>query len=304
MSVPDRGRGAPVPDWPRSHKTPAKVSGEIVYAIGDIHGRYDLLREMLATIIADARLRQDQRVPILIPCGDYVDRGPDSARVLAALDWIRRDGRVRLHAIKGNHEAAFLNFLADPQDGGAWFGFGGDATLRSYGVRPPAPATDSAELVRARDDLLERMPAAHLRVLQGLELMVVIGDYAFVHAGIRPGVPLSRQEADDLLWIREPFLDRTEPFEKRIVHGHSWMEAVPEIYDNRIGLDTGAYQTGVLTAVRIEDNMVEVFQTGGRRAGNPTPAKRFVLQSPILVKHPAQTRLKGRTESHPDVCVS
>jgi len=122
---------------------------------------------------------------------------------------------------------------------------------------------DLPELVRARDDLLEVMPAAHLRVLQGLELMVVVGDYAFVHAGIRPGVPLSRQKAEDLLWIRGPFLDQTNRFEKRIVHGHSWIEAAPEIYDNRIGLDTGAYETGVLTAVRIEDNAVEVFQTRG-----------------------------------------
>jgi len=254
-------RAAPA-DWPRFHKTPAGVAGELVYAVGDIHGRYDLLIEMLEQIVDDALPRQRGRVPILVTCGDYVDRGPDSARVLTALDWIRRDGRVRLHAIKGNHEAAFLGFLTDPQDGAPWLNFGGDATLRSYGVRPPADFQDTAELVRARDDLLEKMPAAHLRVMQELEMMAVVGDYAFVHAGIRPGVPLSKQKTDDLLWIRGPFLDRTERFEKRIVHGHSWIEAAPEIYDNRIGLDTGAYETGVLTAVRIEDGEVEVFQTG------------------------------------------
>jgi serine/threonine protein phosphatase 1 len=250
-------------DWPRFHKTPARVAGELVYAIGDIHGRYDLLTEMLARIVTDALDRQHGRAPILVTCGDYVDRGPDSARVLTALDWIRRDGRLRLHALKGNHEAAFLSFLTDPQEGAAWLGFGGDATLLSYGVRPPADFQDAVELERARDDLLERMPAAHLRVLQDLEMMVVLGDYAFVHAGIRPGVPLARQKAEDLLWIRGPFLDRTEPFEKRIVHGHSWMETAPEIYDNRIGLDTGAYETGVLTAARIEDGEVALFQTGG-----------------------------------------
>lgn len=247
-------------DWPRFHRTPAGVAGELVYAIGDIHGRYDLLVDMLARIVRDALARQHGRVPILVTCGDHIDRGPDSARVLTALDWIRRDGRMRLHALKGNHEAAFMAFLADPQGGGAWIGFGGDATLRSYGVRPPADTDDAAEMVRARDDLLERMPAAHLRVLQELEMMAVVGDYAFVHAGIRPGVPLARQKAEDLLWIRAPFLDRTERFEKRIVHGHSWIEAAPEIYDNRIGLDTGAYETGVLTAIRIEDGEVEVFQ--------------------------------------------
>jgi serine/threonine protein phosphatase 1 len=253
---------APRVDWPRFHKTPAKAAGELVYAIGDIHGRYDLLIEMLGMIVADALGRQNKRVPILVTCGDYVDRGPDSARVLTALEWIRRDGRFRLRALKGNHEAAFLAFLSDPCDGTAWLGFGGDATLRSYGVRPPIDFHDPIDLVRARDDLLERMPAAHLRVLQELEMMVVLGDYAFVHAGIRPGVPLARQKAEDLLWIRGPFLDRTEPFEKRIVHGHSWIEATPEIYDNRIGLDTGAYETGVLTAARIEDGEVALFQTG------------------------------------------
>jgi len=250
-------------DWPRIHKSPAKIAGELVYAVGDIHGRYDLFREILRRIVTDAVERANGRLPILVLCGDYVDRGPDSSKVLTALDWIRRDERMMLHLIKGNHEAAFLGFLKDPQDGENWLRFGGDATLRSYGVVPPADFADPTELVRARDDLLERMPAAHLRVLQGLELMAIIGDYAFVHAGIRPGVPLARQKTDDLLWIRGPFLDETRPFEKRIVHGHSWMEAAPEIYDNRIGLDTGAYETGVLTAIRIEDNEVEVFQTGG-----------------------------------------
>jgi len=248
-------------DWPRFHKTPAKVAGELIYAIGDIHGRYDLFKQMMARIVADAADRTRGRLPMLILCGDYVDRGPDSARMLTALDWIRRDERIALRLIKGNHEAAFLAFLKDPLEGEPWLRFGGDATLLSYGVTPPADFGDGVELVRARDDLLECMPAAHLRVLQGLELMVIVGDYAFVHAGIRPGVPLARQKAQDLLWIRGPFLDHVDRFEKRIVHGHSWAEAAPEIYDNRIGLDTGAYGTGILTAVRIEDNEVEVFQT-------------------------------------------
>ncbi len=254
--------GVETANWPRFHKTPARVGGEIVYAVGDIHGRYDLLKEMLGRIVADAVERANGRLPMLVMCGDYVDRGPDSARVLTALDWIRRDGRFALHLIKGNHEAAFLDFLKEPQDGAAWLRVGGDATLQSYGVAPPADFDDAQDLVRARDDLLERMPAAHLRILNSLELMVTVGDYAYVHAGIRPGVPLARQKAEDLLWIRGPFLQQTGRFEKRIVHGHSWMEASPEIYDNRIGLDTGAYETGVLTAIRIEDNAVQVLQTG------------------------------------------
>jgi serine/threonine protein phosphatase 1 len=249
-------------DWPRFHKTPARVCGELVYAIGDVHGRYDLFKAMLGRITADAAERAHGRLPMLVMCGDYVDRGPESAQLLTALDWIRRDGRFALHLIKGNHEAAFLDFLKEPQDGKSWLCFGGDTTLRSYGVTPPADFDDVPELMRARDDLIERMPAAHLRILNMLELMVTIGDYAFVHAGILPGVPLARQKAEDLLWIRGPFLEQTGRFEKRIVHGHSWIEAAPEIYDNRIGLDTGAYETGVLTAIRIEDNEVLVLQTG------------------------------------------
>jgi serine/threonine protein phosphatase 1 len=257
---------------PQSHKTPARVAGELVYAIGDIHGRYDLLKDMLARIVTDAAGRADGRKPILVLCGDYIDRGPDSASVLTALDWIRRDERFALRALKGNHEQAFLAFLKDPQDGAGWLRFGGDATLRSYGVRPPEDFDDIDARIRARDDLLERMPASHLRVLQGLETMAVIGDYAFVHAGIRPGVALTKQRLDDLLWIRNGFLDHTRPFEKRIVHGHSWTEAEPEVYDNRIGLDTGAYETGVLTAVRIEDGEVTVLQSRGTTAGRPGEA--------------------------------
>jgi len=241
----------------RFSAAPARISRP-AYAIGDIHGRNDLFERMIARIRADAADLKEK--PLVVLLGDYIDRGPDSARVLTALEWLRRDGRVTLRLIKGNHEAALLGFLKDAQDGGPWLRFGGDATLRSYGVRPPADPDDATDLIRARDDLLEAMPAAHLHVLQSLEPMVVIGDYAFVHAGIRPGVPLARQREDDLLWIRGGFLEQTGRFEKRIVHGHSWIEAAPEIYDNRIGLDTGAYETGVLTGIRIEDREVEVFQ--------------------------------------------
>jgi len=253
---------SPATQAPRFHKTKARVNGALVYAVGDIHGRYDLLKQMLARITRDALVRAAGRRPVLVMCGDYIDRGPQSAHVLGTLDWIRRDGRLELHAIKGNHEQKFLAFIKDPTDALAWLTFGGDATLQSYGVTPPADFGDAADCLRARDDLLERMPAAHLRVLNELEMMAIIGDYAFVHAGIRPSVKLSRQREQDLMWIRDGFLEQTRPFEKRIVHGHSWTEAEPEIFDNRIGLDTGAYQTGVLTAVRIEDGEVELLQIG------------------------------------------
>jgi serine/threonine protein phosphatase 1 len=121
---------------------------------------------------------------------------------------------------------------------------------------PPAPDADPAAHIAARDDLLERLPVAHLRFLEHLELMVGVGDYAFVHAGIRPGVPLREQAERDLLWIREDFLDSEAMHDRIIVHGHTWDDDQPQIGPRRIGIDTGGYETGVLTALRIEDDHV------------------------------------------------
>ncbi len=131
---------------------------------------------------------------------------------------------------------------------------------------PPADEAEPADYLRARDALLERMPASHLRLLQQLELMLVVGDYAFVHAGVRPGTPLENQAEDDLLWIRQEFLAAPGPFEKVIVHGHSWLDERPTLLPHRIGVDTGAYATGVLTAVRLEDESVSVLRTGDAQA--------------------------------------
>ena len=241
---------------PTAHGT----AGELVYAVGDIHGCYDLMKDVLAQVAADYSVRADGRRPILIFCGDYVDRGPHSAKVLEALAWLRRRGEVDLHLLKGNHEQALLAFIDDPETGPPWLRFGGAETLISYGVLPPAPEEGLEGLARARDELLERMPAAHLRLLQTLELMVQVGDYAFVHAGVRPGSALEAQEERDLLWIRQGFVDAPGPFEKVIVHGHTWASERPQILEHRIGLDTGAYATGALTAVRLEDGELAVFQ--------------------------------------------
>jgi serine/threonine protein phosphatase 1 len=250
-------------DWPREHKTEARVDGNLVYAIGDIHGRYDLFRAMMAHIADDTVAHMAARRPILVTCGDYIDRGPQSAEVLAALDHIRRSPRIDLRPLLGNHEQSLLDFLSNAAGGGTWLDYGGEATLRSYGVVPPEDRADPTCMERARDDLLASMPIAHLQLLQGLEPMTVIGDYVFVHAGIRPNVPLNRQRTADLLWIRDRFLDHTGMFEKRVVHGHSWVDRHPEIFDNRVGLDTGAYETGILSAARIQDNAVEILQVSG-----------------------------------------
>lgn len=240
--------------------TPARVEGELVYAVGDIHGCYSLLKDILARVAADAGERARGRRPIVVFLGDYVDRGPHSAKVMEALVWLQRRTDLELHFLKGNHEQALLEFIDAPERGGPWLSFGGAETLIAYGVEPPAAEAPAQAYVSARDELLERMPASHLKLLQGLESLLVIGDYAFVHAGVRPGVPLEAQEENDLLWIRRGFVDQPGPFAKVIVHGHTWLGEQPQLSEHRLGLDTGAYATGVLTAVRLEDGEVGILQ--------------------------------------------
>jgi serine/threonine protein phosphatase 1 len=252
----------------RTQRTNASVEGELVYAIGDIHGCYDLMKALLAQVVGDVAQRAAGRRPILIFLGDYVDRGPDSAKVIEALLWLKRRRGLDVRLLKGNHEAAMLDFLEDPATAAAWLRFGGAETLRAYGVPPPEEDEEEAGLARARDELLERMPASHLRLLQGLELMLRVGDYAFVHAGVRPRTSLAAQDEQDLLWIRKPFLEAPGPFEKIIVHGHTWISDRPQVFDHRIGADTGAFATGALTAIRLEDGELGVLQ-----ARTPEPVR-------------------------------
>jgi serine/threonine protein phosphatase 1 len=244
------------------------TAGELIYAIGDVHGRYDLLKPLLSRILEDWKVRGPDRRPLLIFCGDYVDRGPDSAAVVEALVWLQQRNDLQACFLKGNHEAAMMRFLDNPPDCAGWLRFGGVETLRSYGVVAPPPA-DAPACFRARDLLLQRMPSSHLRFLERLELMLVVGDYAFVHAGVQPGVGLQDQREDDLLWIRQEFLADEGPFEKIIVHGHSWTDDKPQILPHRIGLDTGAYATGVLTAIRLDGEDIGLLQA---RAGGWTEA--------------------------------
>ncbi|NJC32952.1 serine/threonine protein phosphatase 1 [Sphingomonas jejuensis] len=228
------------------------MAGQLIYAVGDVHGRYDLLRRLLAAIAEDAGAHAGR--PTLILLGDYVDRGPASAEVLTALCWLRRESGARLHLLKGNHEALMLDALNDPATMPRWLAVGGDATLKAYGID-----ADDGEPEALRDRLLDAMPASHLRLLQSLELSVEIGDYFFVHAGIRPGTPIARQKAEDLIWIRDPFLTGSGALEKRIVHGHSWTSDKPHIDERRIGVDTGAWKTGVLTAVRLHERSERIL---------------------------------------------
>lgn len=246
-------RPAPRPPAPEARST----RGKLIYAVGDIHGRYDLLKQLLGDVSADAE-RWGQK-PTLVFLGDYVDRGPDSARVLQALWWLRRWADFEVHLLKGNHEAALLRFIHEPESGVAWLNFGGRETLAAYGVEAPEQASAS-ELRRLCDEFLEKLPSAHLLLLQSLHLHLEIGDYLFVHAGVRPGVALEHQTEEDLLWIRQDFLAAPGPFERVVVHGHTWIDDKPAMLEHRIGADTGAYATGALTAVRLQDGEVGVLQ--------------------------------------------
>jgi serine/threonine protein phosphatase 1 len=234
------------------------TTGELIYAVGDLHGRYDLLKAALSGIAHDSAGAARGRRPTLIFLGDYVDRGPDSAKVLQALVWLRRRGEFALHLLKGNHEEGLLAFIEDPAKGADWLACGGAETLAAYGVTPAGG--ELGQLVAARDHLLDQMPASHLQLLGDLELMAVFGDYAFVHAGVRPDRPLAGQTEAELLWIRRGFIDAPGPFERIIVHGHTWVDDKPQVFEHRIGLDTGAYATGVLTVARLDEGTMELFQ--------------------------------------------
>jgi serine/threonine protein phosphatase 1 len=236
------------------------TDGQLVYAVGDVHGCYDLLKSALAQIAEDAAIEAKGRTPVLVLLGDYIDRGPDSAKVLQALVWLRRRGEFALRLLKGNHEQALLGFLEEPEKGGPWLDFGGVQTLASYGVAAPDADAGGTAWRETRDALLDQMPASHLQLLGDLELMAMVGDYAFVHAGVRPDRLLAEQTEADLLWIRRGFVDAPGPFERLIVHGHTWVSAEPQILPHRLGLDTGAYATGVLTGVRLDGATAQLFQ--------------------------------------------
>ena len=235
---------------------PARLPANMrAYAIGDIHGCAKLLDVMFERIRDDAKDAPSDRH--LVYLGDYIDRGSDSKGVV---DRVTKGGPggFTAHYIKGNHDAALLDFLEDPETYRVWRGFGAADTLLSYGVRPPL--YDSKEhRVSARDALLNAIPADHLAFFRSLELKVTIGDYAFVHAGVRPGVSLEGQSEEDLLWIRDEFLSSTQPHGKVVVHGHTPLTS-PVRTSNRISVDTGAYATGILTCAVLEGTTCRFLQ--------------------------------------------
>jgi serine/threonine protein phosphatase 1 len=218
-----------------------------IYAIGDVHGRADLLDQVLLRIDAHQAANPAFR-PVEIFLGDYIDRGPASREVLNRL--IARSRARETVCLKGNHESFIQDFLNDPTALSVWRHNGGLETLLSYGLMPSGNM-DLAEQTRLAAAFRQALPESHRLFLGGLESSFTCGDYFFVHAGVRPGIPLAKQREEDLLWIREDFLLCEDDFSKIVVHGHTPVRE-PDIRPNRINIDTGAYATGQLTCLMLE----------------------------------------------------
>lgn len=232
-------------------------AGERIYAIGDIHGRLDLLCRLLDQIARDAAERGGAKTSIVI-LGDFIDRGPDTARI--ATIFATQKARERFIVLKGNHEAALVDGLrGDRAALDLWIDHGGDATLRSFGATEDEifPADSRSLLATVR----RTIPKPLVGWLAKLPLMHRAGHYVFAHAGIRPGVPIDKQAEDDLLWIREAFIDSEVDHGAIVVHGHTVFEDGACLRANRIGVDTGAYRTGCLSAVGLQGNAQWILDT-------------------------------------------
>ena len=232
----------------KESSAPQGPAGYRAYAIGDIHGRLDLLEELLEKIKADIGARRHSKNRVIF-LGDLIDRGPQSAQVIERLRTWRPTDATTIF-LSGNHEEVFLRVLAG--EAGImrnWLKFGGAECLLSYGVSPAAVANKSEVL--ALSDIKAAIPLAHQRFVAGFADTYRFGDFLYVHAGIRPGIALTVQSQEDLRWIREPFLGDDSNHGFVVVHGHTISNHVDE-RSNRIGLDTGAYRTGILTAMAVE----------------------------------------------------
>jgi calcineurin-like phosphoesterase family protein len=234
-----------------SQTKPCVAAGRRIYAVGDIHGRADLLSRLFAHIDHDLQERPSADA-VEVFLGDYVDRGSNSRQVIELL--IERRRRRETIFLKGNHEECVLKFLSDPTVLSEWKNIGGLNTVLSYGV-VPTRRDDPQSQQEIATALGHSLPESHRQFLESLALSFTCGDFFFVHAGVRPGVPLQQQSQHDLLWIREDFLLHEEPFGKVIVHGHT-PASEPDIRPNRINIDTGAYATGQLTCLVLENDQL------------------------------------------------
>jgi serine/threonine protein phosphatase 1 len=256
---------------------PSVPAGYRVYAIGDIHGRLDLLNDALSRVEADI----DGRMPsqnIIVFLGDLIDRGPSSAEVVERLRTYRRPA-VQTVFLSGNHEEVLLRLLrGESQFLRDWLSFGGTECARSYGINTAAlKRMDPGQAVAV---LRQKIPDHHRAFLQSFVDTFRIGSYLFVHAGVRPGVPLAEQTQSDLRWIRGPFLENNDDHGFIVVHGHTIADEI-EVRGNRIGIDTGAYRSGVLTAMGLEGRERWFLQTEpGQVAGPRSPADK-----PLVANH-------------------
>ena len=234
-------------------KIPDQVSR--LYVIGDIHGRLDLLDRIAQAIGEDVARYGDDALTVTL--GDYVDRGPSSRGVIDRL--IGNPFPTPHVALKGNHEQILEAFLADPNVADHWRRLGGLETLHSFGI-PVQDMMAGRNYAEASRRLNEALTAGHRAFLQSLKTSFSYGRYFMCHAGVRPGVPLDRQRDEDLLWIRDEFLLSAKDFGKIVVHGHTPTEA-PEVRPNRINIDTGAFASGCLTCVVLDERGHRFIQT-------------------------------------------
>ena len=237
-------------------------SNTCYYAIGDIHGCYNLLVKIISLIEQDLDNNNNN---ILIFLGDYIDRGPESKKVIDLL--IKTQKKYKTIFLKGNHEDLLLRFINNPQKCSLLVINGGLPTLNSYGVDTSVIDinnninNNSQIYENIHKEFLNKIPKSHLNFfINTLELYYETDKYFFAHAGVRSNIPLNKQKAEDLLWIREPFLSESINYEKIIIHGHSITPKV-DIHKHRIGIDTGAYHSGELTAIKLIDNKFSFLST-------------------------------------------
>lgn len=236
-------------------ESPARVpEGFRVYAVGDIHGRVDLLEKLFAAIAVDSRDAASLAHRVIVFLGDYIDRGDRSREVIDLLLNPPLTG-FDIVFLKGNHEAEMMSFLMQPDPAHGWLQHGGQSTVFSYRVRVANRISAHEKMLDLRDGLMNAIPAAHQRFFSSLRDWLELGDYLFVHAGVRPGVSLDQQNPMDLLWIREPFLSSPLYHGRMIVHGHTVTDR-PVTLPNRIGIDTGAYFSAKLTCLVLEGETV------------------------------------------------
>lgn len=237
----------------------AVPAGQRVYAIGDVHGRFDLLEDLLRRIDADSSARGQAETHIVM-LGDLIDRGPQSREIIDLLLRVPTEP-ARFHYIMGNHEEMLLKLIDDPDTAllPHFLRYGGRETFESYGA--PQHVLDAPDHFTP-DTLPSYIPPAHGDFLRAMHDGIQFGDYFFTHAGVRPGVALHEQVRQDLRWIRADFLDSEADHGVMVVHGHTVRETV-EFRPNRIGIDTGAYKTGILTALGLERTERWLVQTAG-----------------------------------------